>query len=83
MAPRCLDKLAAPLFLQCSRAKLHATQLPLLLRRIQYLKLVTADFGAGLLAWVAFFLLRKHLLREAAGLELSAGALFIWPGTRF
>jgi exopolysaccharide biosynthesis polyprenyl glycosylphosphotransferase len=80
MEPRWLDKLGVPLFLQCSRAKLHATQLPLLLRRIQYLKLVTADFGAGLLAWIAFFLLRKHLLREAAGLQLSAGALFYLAG---
>ena len=36
----------------------------LLLRRLQYLKLVTADFSAALLAWVGFFLLRKHLLSE-------------------
>lgn len=62
------------------RAKLRAAPLPLLLRRIQYLKLVAADFGAGLLAWVAFFLLRKHLLQEVVGLQLSAGALFYLVG---
>ncbi|RYY14713.1 MAG: sugar transferase, partial [Cytophagaceae bacterium] len=36
----------------------------LLLRRLQYFKLLTADFGAALLAWIGFFLLRKYLLHE-------------------
>ena len=56
-----------------------------LLRRFQYLKLIAADFGAALLAWVAFFLLRKYLLHELADfhptperlLDLSRAALFI------
>jgi exopolysaccharide biosynthesis polyprenyl glycosylphosphotransferase len=52
----------------------------LLLRRIQYLKLVAADFGAGLLAWVAFFLLRKHLLQESASYQLNEGVLFYLLG---
>jgi exopolysaccharide biosynthesis polyprenyl glycosylphosphotransferase len=38
---------------------------PLLpLRRLQYCKLVAADFGAALLAWVGFFPLRKYILHE-------------------
>jgi exopolysaccharide biosynthesis polyprenyl glycosylphosphotransferase len=36
----------------------------LLLRRLQYCKLVAADFGAALLAWAGFFPLRKYLLHE-------------------
>jgi exopolysaccharide biosynthesis polyprenyl glycosylphosphotransferase len=52
----------------------------LLLRRIQYLKLVAADFGAALLAWVAFFLLRKYLLSEITGFHFTEGALFYLSG---
>jgi exopolysaccharide biosynthesis polyprenyl glycosylphosphotransferase len=52
----------------------------LLLRRIQYLKLIVADFGAGWLAWVAFFLLRKHLLRESLTLQLNLGTVFYLVG---
>lgn len=59
--------------------KLRAT-FPLLLRRIQYLKLVTADFGAALLAWIAFFLLRKYLLSELTGYRLTEGALAYLAG---
>jgi exopolysaccharide biosynthesis polyprenyl glycosylphosphotransferase len=43
----------------------------LLLRRLQYLKLVAADFGAALLAWVSFFLLRKYLLGEMLSAHLT------------
>jgi exopolysaccharide biosynthesis polyprenyl glycosylphosphotransferase len=52
----------------------------LLLRRIQYLKLVAADFMAALLAWVAFFLLRKYLLKETIDHRLSESALFYLAG---
>ncbi|MBC7446568.1 MAG: sugar transferase [Hymenobacteraceae bacterium] len=36
-------------------------------RNFQLLKLLLADFGAALLAWVAFFGLRRYLLREVSG----------------
>jgi exopolysaccharide biosynthesis polyprenyl glycosylphosphotransferase len=52
----------------------------LLLRQIQYLKLVAADFGAALLAWVAFFLVRKYLLSELTGYPFSEGVLFYLSG---
>jgi len=52
----------------------------LLLRRFQYFKLVTADFGAALLAWVAFFLLRKYLLSEITGYRFTEGALAYLAG---
>jgi exopolysaccharide biosynthesis polyprenyl glycosylphosphotransferase len=69
-----------PLFLRYSFTKLHATALPLLLRRIQYLKLVAADFGAALLAWAAFFLLRKYLLKELLSYSLTENDLFYLSG---
>ena len=52
----------------------------MLLRRLQYLKLVAADFGAALLAWVAFFLLRKYLLSEITGYRFTQGALIYLSG---
>jgi exopolysaccharide biosynthesis polyprenyl glycosylphosphotransferase len=52
----------------------------LLLRRIQYLKLVGADFAGALLAWVAFFLLRKYLLRESIDYRLTEQALLYLAG---
>ena len=52
----------------------------LLLRRFQFLKLVAADFGAALLAWVAFFLVRKYLLSEITGYHFTEGALFYLSG---
>lgn len=52
----------------------------LLLRRFQFLKLVAADFGSALLAWVAFFLLRKYLLSEITGYHFTEGALFYLSG---
>ncbi len=45
-----------------------------LLRRFQYAKLVAADFAAALLAWAAFFGLRKYLLHELEGFHLSGEA---------
>ncbi|MBB4601893.1 exopolysaccharide biosynthesis polyprenyl glycosylphosphotransferase [Hymenobacter luteus] len=35
-----------------------------MIRTLQKLKLIGADFGAALLAWMCFFLLRKYLLQE-------------------
>ncbi|OGX85243.1 polyprenyl glycosylphosphotransferase [Hymenobacter lapidarius] len=46
------------------------------MRRYQYAKLVAADFGAALLAWMCFFLLRKYLLNELTGYHFNAAALF-------
>jgi exopolysaccharide biosynthesis polyprenyl glycosylphosphotransferase len=50
------------------------------LRRFQFLKLVAADFGAALLAWVAFFLLRKYLLKEISGYRFTEGVLLYVVG---
>jgi exopolysaccharide biosynthesis polyprenyl glycosylphosphotransferase len=50
------------------------------LRRIQYFKLVAADFGAALLAWAAFFLLRKYLLKEGPAYRLTAHDLVYLSG---
>ncbi|RZL11435.1 MAG: sugar transferase, partial [Hymenobacter sp.] len=47
---------------------------------MQYFKLVAADFGAALLAWVAFFLLRKYLLSELAGYRFTEEALLYLAG---
>jgi exopolysaccharide biosynthesis polyprenyl glycosylphosphotransferase len=52
----------------------------LLLRRIQYLKLVAADFLGALLAWVGFFLLRKYLLQERLDYRFTEEALFYLSG---
>ncbi|MDO7886236.1 sugar transferase [Hymenobacter cheonanensis] len=52
----------------------------MLLRRIQYLKLVAADFMGALLAWGAFFLLRKYLLRENLDYRLGENDLFYVSG---
>ena len=49
-----------------------------MIRTLQKLKLIAADFGAALLAWVCFFLLRKYLLREiSADYHLAADAVFL------
>jgi exopolysaccharide biosynthesis polyprenyl glycosylphosphotransferase len=52
------------LFLHCSLQKYDLPAPLLSLRRLQYCKLIAADFGAALLAWVVFFPLRKYLLHE-------------------
>jgi exopolysaccharide biosynthesis polyprenyl glycosylphosphotransferase len=51
-----------------------------LLRRLQYLKLVTADFGAALLAWMGFFLLRKYLLSELTSAHFTQGVVLDLAG---
>ncbi len=71
--------------MHCSLQKYDLPAPLLLLRRLQYCKLVAADFGAALLAWVGFFPLRKYLLHElpadyltpAMGAELAGAALLI------
>ena len=52
-----------------------------LLRRFQYIKLVAADFGAALVAWMCFYLLRKYLLNEMTGYHFTEGALFDLTGS--
>ena len=60
-----------PIFAQPA-AKIRLISPPLfLLRRLQYLKLVAADFGAALLAWIGFFLLRKYLLNELTSVQFT------------
>ena len=71
---------ARQVLLPSFRAKVLATTFPLLLRRFQFFKLIAADFGAALLAWVAFFLLRKYLLSEITGYHFTEGALFYLGG---
>jgi exopolysaccharide biosynthesis polyprenyl glycosylphosphotransferase len=52
-----------------------------LIRRFQYVKLVAADFGAALLAWMCFYLFRKYLLNELTGYRFTEGALFDLTGS--
>ena len=52
-----------------------------LLRRFQYVKLVAADFGAALIAWMCFFLVRKYLLNELTGYKFIEGQLFYLSGS--
>ena len=52
-----------------------------LLRRFQYIKLIAADFGAALVAWMCFYLLRKYLLNEMTGYHFTEGALFDLTGS--
>jgi len=53
-----------------------------LIRTLQLLKLIAADFCAALLAWVCFFLLRKYLLSEInEGYRFSEDALFYLSGS--
>jgi len=53
----------------------------LFLRRFQYIKLVAADFGAALVAWMTFFLVRKYLLNELTGYKFIEGQLFYLSGS--
>ena len=56
--------------------------LPPLIRTFQKLKLITADFGAALLAWICFFLLRKYLLSEfMEGYHFTESAFFFLAGS--
>ena len=52
-----------------------------LIRRFQYIKLVAADFGAALVAWMCFYLVRKYLLNELTGYHFTEGALFDLTGS--
>jgi exopolysaccharide biosynthesis polyprenyl glycosylphosphotransferase len=53
-----------------------------LIRTIQKLKLIGADFGAALLAWICFFLLRKYLLSEInEGYRFTESVLFSLTGS--
>lgn len=52
-----------------------------LIRRLQYIKLVAADFGAALVAWMSFYLARKHLLNELTGYRFTEGVLFDLTGS--
>ena len=52
-----------------------------LIRRFQYIKLVAADFGAALVAWVCFYIVRKYLLNEMTGYRFTEGALFDLTGS--
>ena len=52
-----------------------------LIRRFQYIKLVAADFGAALLAWMCFYLVRKFLLNELTGYRFTEGVLFDLTGS--
>ncbi|MDQ2770267.1 MAG: sugar transferase [Bacteroidota bacterium] len=52
-----------------------------LIRRFQYFKLIAADFGAALVAWMCFYLLRKYLLNEMTGYHFTEGALFDLTGS--
>jgi exopolysaccharide biosynthesis polyprenyl glycosylphosphotransferase len=55
---------------------------PPLIRTIQKLKLIGADFGAALLAWICFFLLRKYLLSEInEGYRFTESVLFSLTGS--
>ena len=52
-----------------------------LVRRFQYIKLVAADFGAALVAWGCFYVVRKYLLNEMTGYRFTEGALFDLTGS--
>ena len=53
-----------------------------MIRTIQKLKLIGADFGAALLAWICFFLLRKYLLSEInEGYRFTESVLFSLTGS--
>lgn len=51
-------------------------------RQWQFFKLLLADFSAALVAWMAFFVLRKFILREVTdGLPFTPGVLFNLGGS--
>lgn len=53
-----------------------------LIRTFQKLKLMAADFGGALLAWMAFYLLRKYLLGEMQdGYQPTGAELFMLGGS--
>ena len=65
----------------CRTVRVRLVCLPLI-RTIQKLKLIGADFGAAILAWVCFFLLRKYLLSEInEGYRFTESVLFSLTGS--
>jgi exopolysaccharide biosynthesis polyprenyl glycosylphosphotransferase len=52
-----------------------------LIRTLQLLKLIAADFLAALLAWVCFYVVRKYLLDELTGYQFTGGLLFDLTGS--
>lgn len=52
-----------------------------LIRRFQYIKLVSADFGSALVAWMCFYLERKYLLNEMTGYRFTEGVLLDLTGS--
>ncbi|WP_240410519.1 sugar transferase [Hymenobacter oligotrophus] len=53
-----------------------------MIRSLQKLKLIAADFGAALLAWSFFYLLRKYLLSEInEGYRFTGDQLFTLTGS--
>lgn len=53
-----------------------------MIRSLQKFKLLAADFGAGLLAWGCFYLLRKYLLSEInEGYRFTGDQLFTLTGS--
>lgn len=52
-----------------------------MIRTIQLLKLIAADFLAALLAWVCFYIARKYLLDEMTGYRFTEGVLFDLTGS--
>ncbi|WP_303311588.1 sugar transferase [Hymenobacter sp. BT730] len=55
-----------------------------MIRTFQKLKLMAADFAGALLAWMAFYLLRKYLLGELnEGYQYTSGELLTLLGSAF
>lgn len=52
-----------------------------MIRTLQLLKLIAADFLAALLAWVCFYIARKYLLDELTSYHFTEGILFDLSGS--
>ncbi|WP_242582482.1 sugar transferase [Hymenobacter telluris] len=52
-----------------------------MIRTLQLLKLIAADFLAALLAWVCFYIVRKYLLDELTSYHFTEGILFDLTGS--
>ncbi len=52
-----------------------------LIRTLQLLKLIAADFLAALLAWVCFYIVRKYLLDELTSYQFTGGLVFDLTGS--
>ncbi|MBF9140245.1 sugar transferase [Hymenobacter sp. BT439] len=80
-ASACASYLCPAQFLSTGRENTPSVTVLQLVRRFQYVKLVAADFGAALLAWMCFYLVRKYLLNELTGYRFTEGALFDLTGS--